>query len=113
MPPDLGPEFFMTELTKGRHRPFGRQADRFRDLLLRYPKVSETQIGEMVSIYRRLAVLEMALLSADESVAKPLHAFLRDHAGRVHARWRDHVIFLLSFFGSFALIVVLIVAVMR
>ncbi|QQV77958.1 hypothetical protein H5J25_04205 [Sphingomonas aliaeris] len=103
----------MMEVARERHRPFGRKADRFRDLLRRYPELTTYQLDEMVSIYDQLSTLEVALLSADERVAEQFDAFLHSHSGRLQMLWRDHLVFALAFIGSFASIVGLIVAVMR
>jgi hypothetical protein len=103
----------MMELSRDRHRPFGQKADRFRDLLRRYPELGTHQVDEMISLYGQLSILEVALLSADERVAEQFDAFLHGHSDKLQTRWRDHLVFALAFIGSFASIVGLIVAVMR
>ena len=102
----------MNEMINARHRPLGRHADRFRDLLARYPDTTDAQVAEMIAIYGRLSMLELALLSADDSVAKPLHDFLHEQGHRAAGSWRDVFVFVLTFLGGFALIVMLIIAVM-
>ena len=112
-PPDLRSGVVMNDLTRQRHRPFGPQADTFHELLHRYPEVSEAQTETMISIYGRLSLLEVALLLADEKMAKPLNLFLQEQSVGLHMRRKDRLVLLIAYLGSFAMIVAFIVAIMR
>jgi len=97
----------VAELTNDRHRPFGPKAEHFRELLRHYPDVAFQQVDEMVSVYGELTILEVALLSADEAVARRFEAFMRDHAGRLRKPWQQHVILAIAVIGPILLILML------
>jgi hypothetical protein len=103
----------MTELTRERHRPLGRMAERFNELLRNYPHLDKGDVDDMIAIYPRLTILEMGLLSTDKLLSNRFDAFMRDHAGRLRSSWRDSLIFVLVLLGTVALMGALVWAAMR
>lgn len=94
----------MNEVIAVRHRPFGPKSERFRELLRRYPGLPDHELSELSSIYRRLSVMDMALLAADETVAGHFEAFARDQgsSARLGGRCAGVAFSLLAGFAAIA-----------
>ena len=102
----------MTYLTREPHCPFGPSAERFNELLGRYPRMEPDEVEEMIAIYPKLTILEVGLLSGDDALARPLDSFRRDHSERLKSSWRHHLVFALSVIVTFAMFGALIAAAM-
>ena len=98
----------MTYLTRERHRPFGPSADRFIELLARFPRVQPVESEEMIALYLQLTILEVGLLASDESIAVRLDSFIRTHSSRLKRSWRDHLVFAATIAGTLVLLLGLV-----
>lgn len=92
----------MNEVIAVRHRPFGAKSERFRRLLRRYPDLAQGEVRELVSIYGRLTLLEIALISADETASERLDAFVSEHCSGFGCSWRRSLSVLLALLAGFA-----------
>jgi len=48
-------------------------------LLLRYPAISASELATLIEIFRKLPLIDAALMTTDERLSKPLEAFHEDH----------------------------------
>lgn len=68
-----------------RSRPPSRIALDFEAILVRYPRVTSLEVEELISLYRRLAMLDLALMVADKRLAGNVDAFWRDQKTRLRS----------------------------
>jgi len=61
-----------------------------RELIGRYPNLSETELARLINVYRELSALEMALMLSDERLAPSLDRFSTDHRSRIRTPFRQY-----------------------
>jgi hypothetical protein len=61
-----------------------------RDLIARYPNLSEIELARLINRYRDLSALDMALMLSDESLAPKLDRFSADHRSRIRTPFRQY-----------------------
>ena len=67
-----------------------RPADEVRNLVGRYPNLSEIELARLINTYRELTALEMALMLSDEDLAPRLDRFSADHRSKIRAPFRQY-----------------------
>ena len=70
--------------------PAPRPAQEARELIRRYPNLSETELARLINLYRGLSALDMALMLSDERLAPSLDRFSTDHRSRIRAPFRQY-----------------------
>jgi hypothetical protein len=58
----------------------GLKAER---LLGRYPSISERELDELIDIFPRLPILDLALMTADDRISAKVAEFHQAHRGRL------------------------------
>jgi hypothetical protein len=61
-----------------------------RDLIARYPNLSEIELARLVSLYRDLSALDVGLMLSDERLAPRLDRFSADHRSRIRPPFRHY-----------------------
>lgn len=61
-----------------------------RELLGRYPNLSEIELAQLINRYRHLSALDMALMLSDEKLAPRLDRFSADHRSRIRTPFRQY-----------------------
>jgi hypothetical protein len=61
-----------------------------RELIARYPNLSEIELAKLIDRYRHLSALDMALMLSDEKLATRLDRFSADHRSRVRTPFRQY-----------------------
>jgi hypothetical protein len=64
--------------------------DEARELVGRYPGLSETELARLINLYRGLSALDMALMLSDEKVAPNLDRFSTDHRSKITTPFRQY-----------------------
>jgi len=72
------------------HAPVPRPADEARELLSRYPNLSETALARLINLYRGLSALDVALMLSDEKLAPHLDRFSAEHRSRIRTPFRQY-----------------------
>ena len=72
-----------------------RPADEARELISRYPSLSETELARLINLYRQLSALDMALMLSDQHVAPNLDRFSADHRAKVRPPFRHYAALLI------------------
>jgi hypothetical protein len=72
------------------HSPVPPALDEARELIRRYPNLSEIELARLINLYRGLSALEMALMLSDEKVAPNLDRFSADHRSRIRTPFRQY-----------------------
>jgi dsRNA-specific ribonuclease len=70
--------------------PAPRPIEGARELISRYPNLSETELARLINLYRELSALDMALMLSDESLAPHLDRFSADHRSRIKTPFRQY-----------------------
>jgi hypothetical protein len=70
--------------------PAPRPADQARELISRYPNLSETELARLINLYRELSARDMALMLSDERLAPSLDRFSTDHRSRIRTPFRQY-----------------------
>jgi hypothetical protein len=70
--------------------PAPRPADEARELIRRYPNLSETELARLINLYRELSALDMALMLSDERLAPSLDCFSTDHRSKIRTPFRQY-----------------------
>ena len=70
--------------------PAPRCAEEARELISRYPNLSETELARLINLYRGLSALDMALILSDERLAPSLDRFSTDHQSRIRTPFRQY-----------------------
>jgi hypothetical protein len=70
--------------------PAPRTSDEARQLIKRYPNLSEVELARLINLYRELSALEMALMLSDEELAPGLDRFSSDHRSRIRTPFRQY-----------------------
>ena len=66
-----------------RSRPRSAMATEVEALVLRYPHLRQEELDRLVEVYPQLAILDMALMTADEALAPKLDDFVRENRRRL------------------------------
>jgi hypothetical protein len=64
--------------------------DEARELVSRYPKLSQIELARLINLYRDLSALDMALMLSDEELAANLDRFSSDHRSKIRAPFRHY-----------------------
>ena len=70
--------------------PAPRPVDEARELIARYPNLSEIELARLINLYRELSALDMALMLSDETLAPRLDRFSGDHRSRIRTPFRQY-----------------------
>lgn len=71
--------------------PAPGSAEEVRELMSRYPSLSETELARLINLYRELSALDMALMLSDEQLVPSLDRFSADHRSRIKTPFRQYV----------------------
>ena len=74
-------------------RPAPQEA---RELVSRYPNLSEIELARLINLYRRFSALDMALMISDDAVGPKLDRFVKDHRRKVRSPF-SHYAFLVAY----------------
>jgi hypothetical protein len=67
-----------------------RPAEEARELIGRYPNLSETELARLINLYRDLSALDMALMLSDDRLTPSLDRFSTDHRSRIRTPFRQY-----------------------
>jgi hypothetical protein len=70
--------------------PAPRPPDEVRELIGRYPNLSEIELARLINLYRELPALDIALMLSDESLAPRLDRFSADHRSKIRTPFRHY-----------------------
>lgn len=70
--------------------PDPRASEEVRDLIRRYPNLTEIELARLINLYRELSALNMALMLSDENLAPKLDRFSKDHRSRVRTPFHQY-----------------------
>ena len=76
----------------------------FRELIDRYPMVSETELARLINHYRDLSALDVAMMISDEKFGPKLDLFFKDHRSQIRTPFRDYAILVAIAMAGFAII---------
>jgi hypothetical protein len=79
-----------TALARAQAEPAGTAIDQVRDLIGRYPNLSEIELARLINLYRNLSALDMALMLSDEAIAPGLDRFSKEHRSEVRKPFRQY-----------------------
>ncbi len=68
----------------------GSPLEEARELVGRYPNLSEIELARLIDRYRHLSALDMALMLSDEKLAPRLDRFSGDHRTRIRTPFRQY-----------------------
>jgi hypothetical protein len=77
-------------LPRAQAEPAGTSVEQARELIGRYPNLSEVALARLVNLYRNLSALDMALMLSDERIAPSLDRFSREHRSKVRKPFRQY-----------------------
>ena len=61
-----------------------------RELIGRYPNLSDAELARLINLYRELSALEMAFMLSDEKLAPRLDRFAGDHRSKIRTPFRQY-----------------------
>jgi hypothetical protein len=67
-----------------------RRSSEVRQLVGRYPNLSEIETARLINLYRELSPLDLALMISDEELAPKLGRFTEDHRSKVSPPFRQY-----------------------
>jgi len=70
----------------GRPRPI----DEARELIGRYPSLTEIELARLINLYRQASALDMALMLSDEELAPRIDRFCADHRSKIRTPFRQY-----------------------
>jgi len=70
--------------------PAQRPVDEARELISRYPNLSETALARLINLYRGLSALDVALMLSDEKLASRMDRFSADNRSRIRTPFRQY-----------------------
>jgi hypothetical protein len=76
----------------------------FRELIDRYPMVSEVELARLINLYRDLSALDVALMISDEEFGPKLDLFFTDHRSQIRTPFRDYAILVAIAMAGFVII---------
>ncbi len=62
------------------------------ELMNRYPNLTKIELARLISLYRELSALDVALLLSDENLAPRLERFVGVHRAEVRTPFRQYAI---------------------
>jgi hypothetical protein len=68
----------------------GTTLEQVKDLVVRYPNLSEIELARLINLYRQLSALDMALMLSDESLAPSLDRFSKENRAAVRPPFRQY-----------------------
>ena len=69
-----------------------RPLDEASELIRRYPNLSEIELTRLITSYRALSALDLALMLSDEKLAPKLDRFSADHRPRIRTPFRQYAV---------------------
>jgi hypothetical protein len=66
-----------------RSRPRTETAVAVEKLLIRYPDLTEPELATLIKLFPSIAILDLGLMTADETLAAKLDAFHHDHGDKL------------------------------
>ena len=69
-----------------------RPLDDTRELIGRYPNLSEIELARLINVYRELSALDMALIISDSELAPKLGRFRKDHRQQLRTPFRQYAV---------------------
>jgi hypothetical protein len=63
-------------------------------LLNHYPDLTDHELAVLVEEFPRLPILDHALMTSDDGLAKKLDAFRRDHRRKLNIEWGPLLVYL-------------------
>lgn len=75
--------------------PVSIPAQEARELIRRYPNLSEVQLARLINLYRELSALDTALMISDEELAPKLDRFSADHRSEIRTPFRQYAALLI------------------
>jgi hypothetical protein len=78
--------------------------EQFRELIDRYPMVSEIELARLINLYRDLSALDVALMISDEKFGPKLDLFFTDHRSQIRTPFRDYAILVAIAMAGFVII---------
>ena len=66
--------------------------ERAAELISRYPDLSKSQTGDLVSLFPRLSALDLALMMSDDDLAPKLEAFYAAHRQEMSPSLTDYAV---------------------
>jgi hypothetical protein len=76
-----------------------------RELVERYPNLSEIELARLIGLYRRFSALDMALMISDDALGPKLDRFIQDHRRQLRSPFSHYALFV-----AYGLIAIAIVA---
>lgn len=76
-------------LRRGETQSAGTTLEEARELIARYPNLSEIELTRLINLYRGFSALDMALLLSDEKLAPRLDRFSNEHRGKIRVPFRQ------------------------
>jgi hypothetical protein len=70
--------------------PALRPLDEARELIGRYPNLSEIELARLINLYREMSALEMALMLSDKKLAPSLDRFSADNRSRIRRPFHEY-----------------------
>jgi hypothetical protein len=70
--------------------PGPRPLDEARELIGRYPNLSELELARLINLYRELSALDAALILSDEKLTSNLDRFSADHRSKIRTPFRQY-----------------------
>jgi len=70
--------------------PAPRAFDEVRQLIRRYPNLSEVELARLINLYRELSALDTALMLSDEELAPNLDRFSAENRSRIRTPFRHY-----------------------
>lgn len=67
-----------------------RPADEARQLIKRYPNLSEIELARLVNLYRELSALDVALMLSEDELAPKLDQFSADNRSKIRTPFRQY-----------------------
>lgn len=67
-----------------------RPAEEVRELIRRYPNLSEIELARLINLYREMSALDVALMLSDERLAPSLDRFSTDHRSKIRRPFRQY-----------------------
>lgn len=62
------------------------------ELVARYPNMSEVELVRLISLYRELSALDVALMISDEQLAPRLDRFAGEHRSELRTPFRQYAV---------------------
>ena len=76
----------------------------FRELIDRYPMVSEVELAGLINLYRDLSALDVALMISDEKFGPKLDLFFTDQRSQIRTPFRHYAVLVAIAMAGFVII---------